>query len=270
MVSEVAQDLVISIDPADGMSVGSVYGVPGELLAEAGSGTVTITIGSAFLSSNGGGIYATLEGDASAREALADISVAYTDAVSQKRENDSAAVFGRAGDAPVNLAKAELLVDQFLTMDSALAAYHEKRNPRQSLAMLEGLSDRIAGSGLDGMDGEMELVDGLKTKASRLAGLGGRTLPWEVFGEWKVTRHRGVDDISRGDLVEISDDGEFITERTRGRDKGEEIYQEFAINERELHIEYTDLVFRYRVRGDRLILANTADGTQIVLERYDG
>ena len=266
MVGEVAQDLVISIDPADGMKVGAIYGVPGELIADAGSGTVTVTIGSAFLSSKGGGIFATLEGKGDG-SALAEISVAYTDAVSQKRESDSDVVTMSPEGIPANLAKAELLVDQYVTTTAALARYHDKGDAKGASKLLAGLSERIASSNIQGMDGEIELVDGLAAKATKLAHLAGRTLPSDLYGHWKVIRHRGVDDLSRGDLVEINDYGEFITERTRGRDAGEEIYQEFAVNERQLHIEDTGLVFDYRVRGDRLTLRNRIDGTEIIMRR---
>ncbi|MEM8725599.1 MAG: VWA domain-containing protein [Pseudomonadota bacterium] len=266
MAGEVAQDLVISIDPADGVKVGAIYGVPGELIADAGSGTVTVTIGSAFLSSKGGGIFASLEGEAG-NAALAEISVAYTDAVSQKRESDSDSVAVSPEGVPANLAKAELLVDQYVTTTAALARFHDKGDAKGASKLLAGLSERIAASNIQGMEGEIELVDGLSAKATKLAHLAGRTVPSDLYGDWKVVRHRGVEDISRGDLIEINDYGEFITERTRGRDKGEEIYQEFAINERQLHIEDTGLVFDYRVRGDKLTLRNRIDGTEIVMRR---
>ncbi|WP_086607317.1 vWA domain-containing protein [Erythrobacter donghaensis] len=266
MVSEVAQDLVISIDPADGVKVGAICGVPGELIADAGNGTVTVTIGSAFLSSNGGGIFATLEGGRK-DGALADISVSYTAATTQKRESDTDRVAVSDEGIPANLVKAEVLVDQYVTTRAALAQYHERRDAKGAAAMLAALSDRIASSGVAGLDGEVELVAGLQAKANKLAGLGGRTMPFELFGDWKVVRHKGVTDVSRGDLIAITDDGEFITERTRGRAKGDEIYQSYAVNERQLHIEGTDLVFNYRIRGNRLFLQNGLDGVEIVMER---
>lgn len=267
MVSEVAQGLVISIDPAPGMKVGAIYGVPGELIADAGNGTVTVTIGSAFLSSNGGGIFATLEGSTLAAAPLAEIAVSYTDAVTQRRSSHTDMALLAQDSIPDNLAMAELLVDQFVTTRAALAAYHEKRDAKGAAMLLEGLSQRIERSGIAGMEGEVELVAGLETKARALAGLGGRTLPGEIFGTWRVARHKGVDDVSRGDRIEITEYGEFITERTRGRDAGEEIHQDFAVNERQLHIEGTDLVFYYRIRGERLFLQNAGDGVEIVMER---
>lgn len=271
MVSEVAQDLVISIDPADGVKVGAIYGVPGELIADAGNGTVTVTIGSAFLSNNGGGIFATLEGDAHGG-ALADISVSYTDAVTQKRESDTDRMAVSAEGVPANLAKAELLVDQYVTTRAALAQYHTKGDAKGAAAMLAGLSERITASGLPGLDDEMALVTGLRSKATKIAALTERTLPGQigqVFGEWKVVRHKGVTDVSRGDRIAITSSGEFVTERTRGRDAGDSIYQSFAINERQLHIEGTGLVFNYRVRGDRLFLRNDIDEVEIVMERSE-
>lgn len=271
MVSEVAQDLVIAIDPADGVKVGAIYGVPGELIADAGNGTVTVTIGSAFLSNNGGGIFAALEG-ANADGALADIAVSYTDAISQRRESDTDRVAVSAEGVPANLAKAELLVDQYVTTRAALAAYHGQRDARGAAALLSGLSDRIAASGLPGLEGEVQLVAGLQARAARLAELTSRSLPGQisqVFGEWKVLRHKGVTDVSRGDVIEITDDGEFITERTRGRNAGDSIYQDYAINERQLHIQRTGLVFNYRVRGDRLVLQNPLDGVEIVMVREE-
>ena len=269
MVSEVAQDLVISIDPADGVKVGAIYGVPGELIADAGNGTVTVTIGSAFLSNNGGGIFATLEGEA-AGGALAEIAVSYTDAVSQKRESDTDRVAFSTEGVPANLAKAELLVDQYVTTRAALAQYHVKGDAKGAAEMLAGLSDRIAASGVTGIEGEVALVAGLQAKATRIANLTPRTLPGRIsqmFGEWQVVRHKGVTDVSRGDRIAISADGSFITERTGGRNAGEEIYQGFAINERQLHIEGTSLVFNYRFHGDRLFLRNDIDGTEIVMDR---
>ncbi len=268
MVSEVAHDIAISIDPAEGMRVSGVYGVPGEMITDAGNGTLTVTIGSAFLSSNGGGIFATLEGDAAQDMPVADVSVAYTDAISQRREYDQQSVQPQSGQPHENLAKAQLLVGQYFGITDGLAAYHENKDAEAAANMFAAVSESIESSGLEGMEEELNLVNGLRDGALHLAGLdGGKTLPFEVFGEWRVVRVSRVDDMSRGDLIEITDDGEFITERARGRDAGDYIYQDFAINERQLHIEGTELVLEYSVRGNRLRLRDRFDGVNILLER---
>ncbi|MFM7378721.1 MAG: vWA domain-containing protein [Erythrobacter sp.] len=268
MVSPVAYDLVLSIDPAEGMKVGAVYGVPGELIEDAGAGTVTVTIASAFLSSNGGGIFATLEGAAPAGGSpLAQVSVSYTDAITDRRESDAKPVLAVSGTAPANLAKAEVLVDQFRSTRAALEAYHDEDDPAAAAAILAQLSERMEESGASGLKEELKLVDTLQQRAAKLAGLvtDARTEPYEVVGSWRVVRHQGVEDVARGDIIEITADGEFYTERRRGDD----IDQRFAINERQLHIEDTDLVFNYSIRGNRLTLHTPFDGVKIVMEREE-
>lgn len=272
MVTEVAHDLAITIDPGPGYRLSGVFGVPEGLIENAGGGTVTVTIGSAFLSSNGGGIYATLEGDGVRGEPiLADVSLAYTDAVTQRRVNDAESVVATRQDAPDNLARAHQLVDQYFGITSALAAYHDGKDAREAAERLSALSERLSASGLSGMESELALIDGLYSNAAQLAGMetSGRTRPWEMFGEWRVVRHRLVSDIARGDIVEITEDGDFITERMSGRGDGETIYQTFAVNEREIYIEGSGLLMRYSVRGDRLVLRNRSHGTEIILERYE-
>ena len=72
---------------------------------------------------------------------------------------------------------------------------------------------------------------------------------------------------ARGDLIEISEHGYFYTERMSGPYEGEYEDQTFAINERKLHIEGTDLFLQYRVHGNRLTLRDPLDGTEIVMRR---
>ncbi len=272
MVSEVAQDIVISIDPAPGYRVSGVFGVPGELIGNESSGTVTVTIGSAFLSSNGGGIYATLAGDGQGSEQpLADVTVSYTAAATQNREQDSERLIASAAPAPANLVRAHYLVDEYLGITSALAAVAQNGDAEGAAATLAGLSQRLSASGLAGMEKEVQLVASLQGQVASatqqsLAQLRVRG----VIGEWRVLRQEQLADISRGDKVLITDDGDFTTERMSGRDAGEIIDQSFAINERQLHIQGTGLVLDYRLRGNHLTLRDRTNGALIVLERDIG
>ena len=267
MISEVARDIEISIDPAPGYSVASVYGVPDDILTRRDDGTVTASIGSAFLSSNGGGIFASLTG-AGRAISPASISIAYTDALNGERGSDNVQLGSIDASPPANLRRAQLLVDQYSSVRSALAAYHADKDPWAAQAQLTELETRIASSGLDGMDDELKLVSGLRETATRQVAIfndPAQRKMREIIGAWKVLAHRGVDDISRGDLVEITDDGSFITEDKR---TGDEIYQDYEINERQIHIkDGNKLVMYYRVNGNRLRMRNSVDGTMILLER---
>jgi Ca-activated chloride channel family protein len=267
MISEVARDIEISIDPAPGYSVASVYGVPDDILTRRDDGTVTASIGSAFLSSNGGGIFASLTG-AGRAISPASISISYTDALNGERGSDNVQLGSIDASPPANLRRAQLLVDQYSSVRSALAAYHADKDPWAAQAQLTELETRIASSGLEGMDDELKLVSGLRETATRQVAIfndPAQRKMREIIGAWKVLAHRGVDDISRGDLVEITDDGSFITEDKR---TGDEIYQDYEINERQIHIkDGNKLVMYYRVNGNRLRMRNSVDGTMILLER---
>lgn len=279
MVGEVAHDVAITIDPADGYKVTGVFGVPDNLMTEAPDGTITVTIGSAFLSSNGGGIYASLGKDGS-RSFLpaaglnggspATVSVAYTDAITNKTERDAAVVAPVNPAPPERLMAAHMLVDEYLTLTDALAAYHRDGDKKGAFTRLDALSKRMEQVKLARFDGERTMIAGLRDRAAWMAGYRGEVpksaKPLAVVGEWRVLRHKGVDDLSVGDRIAITSDGEFITYRTCGRDAGAEIEQEFEVNENQLRILDTDLVLRYTFQGDRLRM-NDRSGAEILLER---
>ncbi len=63
MTSEVAHDIAITMTPPAGYAITGVFGVPDGLMTQGQDGAVTVTVGSAFLASNGGGIYASLGKD---------------------------------------------------------------------------------------------------------------------------------------------------------------------------------------------------------------
>jgi hypothetical protein len=52
MVSEVAHDVTLLLSPREGYRISGVYGVPDGLMAEGQDGAVSITVPTAFLSTN--------------------------------------------------------------------------------------------------------------------------------------------------------------------------------------------------------------------------
>ncbi len=82
-----------------------------------------------------------------------------------------------------------------------------------------------------------------------------------------MTHFEGVADIARGDIVEITEDGEFITEHMSGRDEGDETYQDYEVNERQLFIRDGDLMFRYRRAGDGPSLVTSDGEARITLRK---
>ncbi len=278
MVNEVAHDIDLAFVPPPGFRITGVFGVPDELMTSAPEGAIKVHISTAFLSSNGGGIYLTLAKDS----AHADLPAAslpqgaplltgtlrYADARTGKVDQDKIVVLRPGNEpAPVALGKAQLLVDEFVTMRSALAVYHDKNDKKGAFHQLDGLSKRLALSGIPGMNGERKLVDGLRDRAAYVAGYAGempRALrPLALKGEWKVLSRSGLTDIARGDRVEITEDGEFITTRVRGED----VSQTIQVNDRQLRLIDADLVFNYRIKGNRLAMVSEDGMSELVLQR---
>ncbi|MGB3844561.1 VWA domain-containing protein [Sphingopyxis sp. YF1] len=281
MVSEVAHDLVMTLVPHAGYRISGVFGVPDGLMSEGKDGAIAITVPTAFLSSNGGGIYASL-GKAEARAhlpatplsdgaPLMDVSLSYVSALDGSRHGDRLSI-GTPTTAPAaNLRLAQVLVDQYLVLDAATRAFHRDGNPKQAFALLDGLNTRLAGVDYADLKAERELVDTMRGKAALYAGYGGEVpkdmQPMRVLGKWRVVALGGVDDLSRGDVVEFTDDESFITYFQRPLRGEDEMYQDFRINEREIYIPDGDLRVRYRIDGDRMRMTSDDGKVRIVLER---
>lgn len=275
MVTEVAHDVEITLTPAYGHRITGLYGVPNEIVRQAPDGALTVQIGSAFLSSNGGGIFASLgyvEGPRTKTDgSLLTATVRYIDARTDVAGSDVSVVMQPQGAAPANLAKAQSLVDQYLTLTSGLKSYHKDGDRKAAYAQFDGLLQRMEQSQIDGLDKEVELVRTLRNRAAALAGMGkvpDALKPNAVVGKWEVTAERGLRGVARGDIIEITADGDMITYRKSGQDAGTTVVQTFQINENQLYIDYTDLVFQYRLKADRLRM-RTLDREKLDLKRID-
>ncbi len=281
MISEVAHDLVMTLTPQPGYKISGVFGVPDGLMKEGKDGSLAVTVPSVFLSSNGGGIFASLaKADTrkylppaalDAATPLMKVTLSYTSAIDGAKGSDYVEVGAPQGEAPAKLRLAQSLVDQYLTMDMATRAYHEKGDAKAAFAALDGLSKRMEAVDFADLKNERALVDTMRGKAALFAGYSGEAprelRPMQVLGKWRVVSLSGVDDLSRGDVMEFTDGEEVITYFQRPLRGDDEMYQEFQINEREIYIPEGNLRVRYSVDGDRLRLHSRDDQVKIVLAR---
>ncbi|WP_447762436.1 vWA domain-containing protein [Sphingopyxis panaciterrae] len=281
MVSEVAHDLVMTLTPHAGYQISGVFGVPDGLMTEGKDGTIAITVPTAFLSSNGGGIYASLgkaEGRAHLPAAtladdasMMDVSLTYVSALDGSKHGDRLSIGAPTALPATNLRLAQTLVDQYLVLDAATRAFHRDGNPKQAFALLDGLNTRLAGVDYADIKEERALVDTMRGKAAIYAGYAGELpkemQPMRVLGKWRVVSLNGVEDLSLNDVVEFTDDEEFITYFRRPLRGDDEMYQNFQINEREIYIPEGDLRVRYWIDGDRLRMKSTDGQVRILLER---
>jgi Ca-activated chloride channel family protein len=278
MVSELAHDVTLVLSPREGYRISGVYGVPDGLMAEGQDGAVSITVPTAFLSTNGGGIFLSL---AKARERenlpaaalggkpLLDIGLSYVGARDGRAGTDRLAVAAPAGAPSQKLRLAHLLVDEYFALRGAATAFHAEGNPKKAYALLKGLSERLDGAGLEGLKDEKKLAADMLQQAAFYSGYSGETPKslrhLTVVGTWEVSRSDGVTDLRRGDRLSFTTERELLTRRLKA--PGEEDRESYEINQKQIHFPRGGLVFDYRTSGDTLKLKHAVSEAAVYLRR---
>jgi Ca-activated chloride channel homolog len=286
MVSELAHDIRITMTPASGYKITAVFGVPGDTMTSAPDGAVTITVPTAFLSANGGGIFASL-GKSRDREFLPaetlagnappmTIALDYIDALHNMPGSDKVDVRAVSDTPSVPLRTAHLLVDEYLAMKAATTAFHIAGDPKEAHRLLSGLQARIEGSDIAGLEGEKRLTGDMLAQAALYSGYGGE-LPKKLqhlraIGTWEITGVDNITDLRRGDRLFFTPDNELRTLRAKSGHGEAEESESYELNERQIHMLGSRLVFYYRASGDTMELTTADVGTpaSIRLRRIEG
>jgi Ca-activated chloride channel homolog len=269
MVSQIAHDVKMTIAPVSGYKISGIFGVPADVMTEAPDGAVTVTVPTAFFSTNGGGVFvsmaragdrahlpaATLAPDA----ALLDVSLSFVDARDGKPGRDRVTVTPPTTQASAALRKGHLLVDEYLVLQQASLAFHSKNEPKTAFSLLKDLSTRLETSDLDGLKPEKKLVGDMLARAAFYSGYGGEA-PKAIkhltaMGTWEITGVTGMEDLQRGDRLEFTDEREMLTYRKKEGLDSYDDSEDFQINAREIHLVDSKLVFKYRTKGDRMELS---------------
>lgn len=285
MVSQLAHDVRITMKPQAGYRVSGVFGVPDGLLTEGGEGAVTITVPTAFLSTKGGGIFASLakSGDRAHLPAASlnrdvpsmEVSLSYVGAADGKAGTDRLDVAIPTDRASEPLRLAHLLVDEYLVLKGASTAFHGEGAPKKAYALLNDFSRRMAASKLGGLGEERKLVGNMLQQAAFYAGYGGEQPPrslrhLSVIGTWEVRASDGFTDLRRGDRLSFTSDRELMTLRPKAR-RGleQEETEAYQINERQIHLPDSSLVLDYSTDRDRMTLRDESGQAELVLARVD-
>ncbi len=283
MVSQLAHDVRMTIAPVNGYKISGIFGVPADVMTEAPDGAITVTVPTAFFSTNGGGVFvsmarasdrAHLPAAALAPDAaLLDVSLSYVDARDGKPGQDRVTVTPPTAQASAALRKGHLLVDEYLVLQQASMAFHAKNEPKTAFSLLKDLSTRIDASDLDGLKPEKKLVGDMLARAAFYSGYGGEA-PKAIkhltaMGTWEITGVTGMEDLQRGDRLEFTDEREMLTFRKKEGLDSYDDSEDFQINDREIHLVDSKLVFKYRTKGDRMVLSinDNTGRSQIVLKK---
>ncbi|HEX8669655.1 MAG TPA: VWA domain-containing protein [Allosphingosinicella sp.] len=282
MVSELAHDVRITLTPRPGFRLSGVFGVPDGLMTEGQDGAVTITVPTAFLSTNGGGIFASL---AKARDRenlpaptltqgtpLMEVTLSYVGAADGKPGSDRVVVANPSLAPSRPLRLAHLLVDEYLSLRRATESFHRDGKPKEAFAVLSGLNNRISGSGIADLDGEKKLVDDMLAQAALYSGYGGEQPKsirhLSVVGSWRVKHVLGLEDVRPGDLFSFSADNQLTTV-PKGKDEDEGEFERYQINARQLYVPGWNIVFDYGTTGDTLRLVDRKSDAIVQLTRVD-
>lgn len=282
MVTEVAHDVRITMTPRQGYRISGVFGVPDNVMTDAGEGAITITVPTAFLSTNGGGIFlslakagsrrhlpaATLSGNAP----LLEVSLHYVGAQDGRAGADRFAVAAPAAEPSQGMRLAQLLVDEYFGLSGGATAFH-RGDARTSYRLLSGLSARLAASTLPGLDQERKLAGDMLRQAAFYAGYSGERPPsirhLALQGSWQVSRVEGFEDLRRGDTLSFSSESEMTTRRVNPRaGEEEEESENYEVDGRHIRLLDSNLTLDYRASGDRLTLADSENAySRLVLTR---
>lgn len=285
MVSELAHDVTMRMRPIAGYEISGVFGVPDQMMRQAAIGEVTIVVPTAFLSTKGGGVFVTLTKsqdrahlpalpvDGSA--ALLEVELSYVAAETGLVGKDQVVVMQPQRQPSDNVKLGHALIDEYLVLQEATTAFHMRNDAKSAHRLLIGLASRLAAISNGDLDKEKKLVNDMTERAAAYAGYAGEAprsmRHLAIVGKWEVVSLQGIADLKIGDRVEMSPDREMTIYRKKHQYRDDSEIESYQVNERQLYLEDSGVVFDYKV--DQRLLTLTVKGTlssaqpRIVLRR---
>jgi len=179
MVTELAYDLNLKIEPAKGLKIVGVYGIPGSALEWRGD-SIILDVETIFLSRRKGAIYVGFARDGDRNlpsskiavgDVLGQVELRYEDAADGKTRTATAAfaVVDRKA-AGAGLTRGELLVDQATTLRRAATLHHHDNDQEGAYQLVRALRGRIEQARDPDLDNELELVSQLEATLGKASG----------------------------------------------------------------------------------------------------
>lgn len=202
MVTELAHDMRLKIDPVSGYKIAGVYGIPADLFSRGADNSVTLEIETLFLSLRQGALYFSLAKDGRrdlprrlTRDggSVAKVELSYREQGSKRLTSQSFEfrLVDRSG-ASLGLTRGENLINQYLSLRAASEAHHNRNDQETAYEILRELSSLLKSSGDSDLEAEIELVSQLENKLALLSGRQGEPLMKGLFssglvGSWLAT-----------------------------------------------------------------------------------
>jgi Ca-activated chloride channel family protein len=245
MVSEIASDMTVTLKPTSGVAIKQVYGVPEHMISKSPDGSHILTVPSVFMSSNGGGLFLSLQGQSTqAGTPLFEAEMRYKEGPIQRTQRLQPEL---STEPSVNLVKAEALSAQYSAMKSAAQAYYGG-DTEKAFEIFNPFANTFKETDIEGLEDEYRLVaklhETLAIETEQFDAL--ETLPKHVRirGKWKVTRAKNFIDVRTGDLFDF---GKYEVEHFQKSKGFDEPYEReyYRVNEKQLYLTNSDLTFSY-------------------------
>lgn len=286
MVSQLAHDLTLTITPNANYAIAGIYGIPGSMLGWQGTESVSVTIPTVFLSSNGGAIFFTLANRLEDSHLptrpidkalpVANISLSYVSAIDKTQHNDSLSVFNQATSPSEGIQLGHHLVDEYTSLYRATAEHYLNNDQESAYQILTRLLEKLSDPALPNamqknLAEEQKLVRGLQERLAYLAGheseLKQKTNVGKLWGTWKIIATQGNVTLKRNDIVTFSPASEFAVYRTVEGVEEQIEDEEYQSNDKQVYLTDSELTFNYRHLKNRLVMRHSRTGVMVRLAR---
>jgi Ca-activated chloride channel family protein len=179
MVTELAYDMALVVQPGKHTKIAGVYGVPGDLLTWQKSGAIELTVETIFASKNKGAIYVAFapDGDKHLPQAqiesgqpIGAVGVSYLNRDGKREKSGAAFDLKPKSAASLGLVRGSLLVDQATSMKKAASLHLEHNDQEGAYRIVHALATRYKHSVDPDLAEERTTVMAMLDTLARLSG----------------------------------------------------------------------------------------------------
>lgn len=186
MVSELAYDLDLLIEPESGYRISGVYGVPKDFLSWKGDGKVNLHLPTVFAGTKQGAIFVSMESVADEHlpsntvDTLeSKLTLRYLNPEKRRRSRDSLTLTTGQDHQPSHgMQLGSLLIDEYLVLKSVAQAHHWDNDQTKAYWLIRSLYHQFVNQVALVPEPEMELINQLYATVAEAAGYAN-----EVLGE---------------------------------------------------------------------------------------